>query len=241
MEVVFSSFRILHIVAGFVALFLFWIPIVTKKGGRVHNSVGWSFVIAMALVAVSALFMGSYRIFFDSDADSERISFSWFLIFISILSGTSSWYGLRVLRYKNRKNQHRNIIDLFASCLLLASGISISIYGISIGSSLLTYFPILGLFLGIIQLNYWLRKTTKKMHWYFEHFGGMFACSISTVTAFAVFGAPKLLQISSSNIFLWLAPTFVLVPILIGFKTYYERKFHKGNKNSKSENKIIQS
>jgi uncharacterized membrane protein len=228
----FAIFRILHIIAGFAALFVFWIPMVTKKGGKLHNRVGWVYVAAMSVVAVSAFYMGVYRIFFDTQAGVERVSFSWFLIFISILSAASSWYGIRVLRFKKRKEAHRNNLDLFVSILLLASGVGIGIYGLRIGSALITYFPLLGLLLGGIQLNYWLRKPTKRMHWYFEHFGGMIACCISTVTAFTVFGAPRLLNIDSTNLLLWLLPTLILVPVMMGFTIFYEKKFNrpKGNK-----------
>jgi uncharacterized membrane protein len=229
----FTFFKVLHIFAGFLALVIFWIPIVTRKGGKAHNRVGWIYVYAMSIVSVSAFYMGVYRIFFDAHAEVSRISFSWFLIFIAILSGASAWYGIRVLVFKKRTGIHRNFIDLFFSLLLLISGVGIGIYGMSIGSPLITYFPLLGLLLGFIQLNYWLRPPVKRMHWYFEHFGGMIACCISTVTAFTVFGAPRLLNITSSNLLLWLLPTFVLVPVLIGFQIYYQRKFNN-RKDSKS-------
>ncbi|MGG7621663.1 DUF2306 domain-containing protein [Bacillus coreaensis] len=222
----FSLFRILHIAAGFLALILFWIPLVTKKGGKVHNKVGWVYVFAMAFVSFSAFYMGCYRVLFDETADATKVSFSWFLIFISILSGATCWYGIRVLRFKKRKERHRSWIDLFVSSLLLISGIGIAWYGFKIGTSLITYFPLLGVFLGGSQLYYWLRKPVKNMHWLFEHLSGMIACSISTVTAFTVFGAPRLLNIPSSSLFLWFLPTVILVPVLILFTIKYEKKYN---------------
>jgi uncharacterized membrane protein len=227
----FSVFRILHIIAGFVALLIFWIPMVTRKGGKVHNRIGWIYVWAMGVVSVSAFYMGIYRVLFDENADQDRVSFSWFLIFISILSGASAWYGIRVLRFKKRKGVHRNLVDLFVSILLVSTGIGIGVYGFSIDSGLITYFPILGLVLGGIQLNYWLRKPVKRQHWYFEHFGGMISCCISTVTAFTVFGAPRLLNIQSTNLLLWMLPSFVLVPVLIGFTIFYSKKFSNKKTN----------
>lgn len=221
----FMIFRALHIIGGFAALFLFWIPIVTRKGGKVHNRVGWAYIWSMTVVSISAFYMGVYRIAFDASADTERVSFSWFLIFISILSSASAWYGIRVLRYKNRKTMHKQVLDILFSALLMGSGVGIGIYGYTIGSPLITYFPLLGVFLGLTQLSYWLRKPTERMHWYYEHFGGMIACCISTVTAFTVFGAPRLLNISSSNLLLWLLPSIVLVPVIIGFTVYYKKKF----------------
>jgi hypothetical protein len=78
----------------------------------------------MAVVAISAFYMGIYRVLFDVDADVGRISFSWFLIFVAILSASTAWYGLRVLHFKNRKAPHRHPGDLIIPLALIASGIA---------------------------------------------------------------------------------------------------------------------
>ncbi len=162
MELAFHFSRWLHIVAGFLALLIFWIPIVTKKGGKTHNRIGWIYVYAMTIVSISALYMGIFRIFLDPTSDQDRISFSWFLIFISILSGASAWYGIRVLRFKRRQEKHRNVWDLMFPILLLLSGAGISIYGFTIAFPLLQYFPLLGIFLGVTHLLYWLKAPRLK-------------------------------------------------------------------------------
>ncbi|WP_201317912.1 DUF2306 domain-containing protein [Paenibacillus sp. EPM92] len=226
MELAFHFSRWLHIVAGFLALLLFWIPIVTKKGGKTHNRIGWIYVYAMTIVSISALYMGIFRIFLDPASDQDRISFSWFLIFISILSGASAWYGIRVLRFKRRQEKHRNVWDLMFPILLLLSGAGISIYGFTIAFPLLQYFPLLGVFLGVTHLLYWLKAPRLKMHWVMEHIAGMLTCCIATITAFTVFGAPKLLQIQSVSTILWFIPTIVIVPLLIGFSNYYKKKYN---------------
>jgi hypothetical protein len=90
----------------------------------VRNSrIGWIYVYGMTAVAVSALYMGLYRIFLDADKTTDSVAFAWFLIFISILSGASAWYGIRVLRYKKRTDRHRVAIDIAFPALLLMSGI----------------------------------------------------------------------------------------------------------------------
>jgi len=230
METLFYIIRFLHIIGGFVALFVFWIPIVTKKGGQLHLISGWIYVSGMIVVAISAFYMGIYRIFLDTTSSTDVISFSWFLIFISILSSASAYYGIRVLKFKKRKGRHTHLLDIGYPMLLLGSGIGISCYGFSQSSQLLTWFPMVGISLGIIQLLYWFKKPTRKMHWWFEHFSGMLACCISTITAFTVFGAPRLLNIDSINILLWFLPTIIITPIIIGLGIYYERKFNKPKK-----------
>ncbi|MFD1738191.1 DUF2306 domain-containing protein [Bacillus salitolerans] len=224
MELVFQFFKIIHIIGGFVALFTFWIPVVTKKGGKIHNRAGWIYVYGMIIVAISAFFMGAYRIL-NGESSSEQVSFSWFLLFIAILSSSAAYYGLRVLKFKKRKVRHTHPVDLGFPLVLLFSGIGISIYGVTQNFPLLIWFPIVGILLGIVQLKYWLQKPSKKMHWWYEHFSGMLGCSISTITAFTVFGAPRLLHIESVSIWLWFIPTIIITPMIIGFGIYYDRKF----------------
>ncbi|GIQ70504.1 DUF2306 domain-containing protein [Xylanibacillus composti] len=227
MQVLFDIMRWTHIVGGFLALSVFWLPIVAKKGGRVHNNVGWVYVWAMAAVSVTAFFMGIYRLTWDAGPDADAIPFSWFLLFIAILSSATAWYGVRVLRYKRRKAGHRNPVDLLFPSLLFGAGIGISIYGFAIDFPLLQYFPLLGLFLGGSQLLYWLKAPKTRSHWVVEHIVGMLSCCIATVTAFTVFGAPRLLQVDSVSLLVWFLPTIVLVPLIIGFTIVYKRKMDR--------------
>lgn len=206
-------------------MLVFWIPLVTKKGRKLHIRSGWVFVIAMTSVAITAFYMGVYRLAWDAGPDPDAIPFSWFLLFIAILSGATASYGIRVLRFKRRTTSHRQPIDLLFPTLLVASSIAISLYGWNIDFTLLKYFPIVGLFLGGIQLQYWLSKPKSKSHWVVEHIVGMLSCSIATVTAFTVFGAPRLLQVEAINLIVWFVPTIIFVPLIIGFSTYYSKKF----------------
>src|SRR5699024_4903792 len=142
----------------------------------------------------------------------------------AILSGATAWYGVRVLRYKKRKAPNRQFINLFFPILLLGSGIAMSIYGWMIDFPLLAYFPIVGIFLGASQLQYWFSSPNRRSHWIVEHLVGMLSCCIATITAFTVFGAPNLLQIDAVSILLWFAPTIVFVPLIIGFSVFYTKK-----------------
>src|SRR5699024_6762913 len=236
MEFLFTASRWLHIISGFIALFIFWLPIVTKKGGKFHVKAGWIYVTAMTGVSITALYMGIYRLTWDSGTDPDTITLSWFLIFIAILTGATAWYGLRVPRHKKRNAPHRHPIDLLFSTLLLISAIAVSIYGWVIHFPLLQYFPIVGMFLGTIQLQYWFSSPKRRSHWIVEHIVGMLSCCIATVTAFVVFGAPRMLQIESVSLLLWFIPTIVLVPLIIGFSTYYTRKLDGNRPISKSSN-----
>lgn len=225
MEFLFHVARWLHIVSGFVALFILWLPIVTRKGGKVHTRTGWIYVLAMSCVSISAFYMGVYRLTWDPGPDPHAIAFSWFLIFIAILSSATAWYGIRVLRFKRRTAPHRNLIDLLFPAVLILSAVAVSVYGWVIHFSLLQYFPIIGVFLGTIQLHYWLSTPKRRSHWAVEHIIGMLSCCIATITAFVVFGAPRLLQVESVSVLLWFLPTIVVVPLIVGFTLYYGKKY----------------
>lgn len=238
MEAFLNIARWLHIISGFTALLVFWIPIVTKKGRKLHIRSGWVFVMAMTSVAITAFFMGVYRLTWDAGSDPDAIPFSWFLLFIAILSGATASYGIRVLRFKRRTASHRQLIDLLFPTLLVIYSISISIYGWMIDFTLLKYFPVVGLFLGCTQLQYWLSKPKRKSHWVVEHIVGMLSCSIATVTAFTVFGAPRWLQVEVVSLIVWFLPTIIFVPLIIGFSTYYAKKFDGKIKVVKAERRL---
>ncbi|WP_228552262.1 DUF2306 domain-containing protein [Gracilibacillus salitolerans] len=115
-----NCFGLLHIIAGFLALLVFWIPILVRKGGKIHRTIGWVYTCSMAMVALSAFYMGFYRIYYDPSGDQ---AFSWFLVYIAILSAATAWYGIRVLRFKKRKTIHRHVGDLAFSFSLIISSV----------------------------------------------------------------------------------------------------------------------
>jgi hypothetical protein len=57
MASLFQSLRWIHIAAGSIALILFWIPAIARKGGRTHIRAGWFYVACMSVVVVTALGM----------------------------------------------------------------------------------------------------------------------------------------------------------------------------------------
>ena len=225
MPFIFQMALWIHVVAGFTAIVVLWVPILTRKGNKLHRKSGWVFVISMASISVTAIYMGIYRLLWTPDIEAAARSFSWFLIFIAILSGASVWYGLRVLKFKRRNHPHRQLLDLLFPLALLVSSIAVMIYGWVIGFPLLQYFPIVGLFLGGTQLVYWVTVPKYRSHWVVEHISGMLASSIAAITAFVVFGAPRLLQVESVSLFIWFLPTIVFTPMIIVFTNYYGRKF----------------
>lgn len=216
--------RGIHISAGFVALATFWLPMLVKKGGRLHRRVGWVYVGAMAIVAVTALAICVYRVGFTEDADRRQSSI--FLFYVALLSATSASMGVRVLRAKQRTAAHRSAFDLGLPACLVLAGLGLLGYGVHLGAVLFMSFAPVGIFVGGGQLFYWLRPPQTKMHWWFEHMGGMIGSSIATLTAFLVVNAGRI-GLARFGLVVWLVPTLIGVPGLRLWQRHYRAKFER--------------
>ena len=221
-----SWILITHISGGLVALLTFLIPLFAKKGGKLHTRVGWIYLGAMFLVVVGAFLITPWRYFMDVQGTTQTRTSAVFLFFIAVLTLTAMQQGIYVLRHKKREIPILSLgtVGLPVALLLVSSGVLW--LGISIGNIRFIAFPIIGGRAAVSQLGYWKNPPTGPQSWWFYHLENMFACCIATVTAFVVTAVPRLYpSIYSNSVFVWLAPTFILVPWMIWFKKKYERKF----------------
>src|SRR5688572_15459294 len=85
---------LLHAVFGIMALALLLIPLLSKKGSRIHIWSGWAYTISMAAVAISSYVISPWRIFFDPEGTGASRSFAIFLFFIATLTFAALWNGL---------------------------------------------------------------------------------------------------------------------------------------------------
>lgn len=221
----FSAILKLHIACGALALLTFSVPMWTQKGGKTHRRFGWAYVAGMAGVAVTALILSGGRLLFERPLSQTRESFSIFLIMIAVFAASATWSGIRTLKLKAKNDRNTNPIDLGWVVTRIATAAFVSGYGIAHGDTLLTWFPLVAISTGIGELRYWLSRDKPKMHWWFEHTSCMFTACIATVTAFVVTVGPRWMGAYGRSLLLWLSPTIVMVPLLVGMQAYYRRKF----------------
>jgi uncharacterized membrane protein len=211
----------LHILGGTLALLSFWLPLVARKGGLLHRRAGWVYVAAMALLAVTGMYISGWRALWGTPAQRP---FNLFLVFVGLLSASGATMGLRVLRAKQRTAAHHHPLDLGLSGLLLLAALALAGYGLWVGQPLLVAFAPVGVFAGASQLYYWLRPPTSRMHWWFEHMGSMGGSTIAVVTAFLVINAPRL-GLPPTALAIWLTPALVGVAGLRLWARVYRRRF----------------
>lgn len=194
------ALRSVHIVAGGVALATFWVPWVVKKGARVHRRAGWVYVVAMAVVSVSALATSGSRMFDATAGDDPDAQF---LGLIGVLAASNLSFGVRALRPAS--SERPSTWDLGVATLFLLAGVLVLTVGVLRALPLWCIFGALAALGGTTQLRYWRRPATTRRDRVLQHLSGMGASCIATVTAFLVVNAENL-GLAPYSLVLWLLP-----------------------------------
>lgn len=94
MQELYSLILKLHVSAGFISLLLFWIPVITEKGGKNHLKMGiwyyrtmWVVVVTAGLLSIINTILGNYTA-------------AVFLGYLTILSEYPLWYSYETLNQK---------------------------------------------------------------------------------------------------------------------------------------------
>ena len=217
----FQSVLAVHIAAGAVALLVFWIPLVTKKGGRTHRRAGWVYVGAAATLAVTAFVLCIPLV---SDSHPRRWHAGVFLAYVGVFAGASAQLGVRALRTKGRTLASRAPIDLVPPLLLVAGGVALAAFGAVWSMVLYVLFAALGVALGVAQLRFWLTPPAHGRQWFLAHMTAMGTSCIATVTAFVVANARRL-GMHTFDLALWVGPIAVLSGGLTIWRRHYARRF----------------
>lgn len=199
-----SVFRLVHIGAGALALLSFWIPLVARKGGRLHRNAGRFYASTMGLVATSTLVIVSARL---SDRYRANDAFALFLGYIALLSASSAWSGIRAVRTQTRSAPSRAFSDLVLPISVLVCGCALLAHAIFGRQLLFALFALLGIATSLNALRFWLRSPAPG-DFLLQHISGMSTSCIATVTAFLVVIAPRL-GIPRGNLLVWVTPAVI--------------------------------
>lgn len=206
----------LHIGAGFIAFFVAPVVLATRKGGDTHRKWGKIYFWAMTVSVLSSLLVAAFR---------PNI----FLFLIGIFSFYLAFTGYRVLgRKRPYDGQSATPLDwmvagitLVASLYMLAQGsINLSTFGVRL-NPVLMLFGVLGIMAAGGDLYKFVRPSTNKNAWYFDHMSGMIASYIAAVSAFSVVNFTFLPPLAR-----WLWPTALGAPLLARWITKYKLKFN---------------
>lgn len=212
-----------HIIAGTIALFLFWYPLFVKKGSPLHNRVGryyiqlmyvvgWGGALCCALVLAAPLTIRQV-----DGLEGEELAtflahtrqFAAFLLTLSLLTLASVYHGVAVLRVKADRQRLKNFPHLALLVSLLVCSLVTIVMGLIAGNGLLIGFSFVGLATAVNNLRYIFKAKIKSREWIIAHIGGLLGSGIGVYTAFsAVGGRHILLELIGNDaiIFSWFAP-----------------------------------
>jgi hypothetical protein len=234
-----------HVSAGGLALILFWIPAIARKGGKTHIRAGWFYVACMSVVVVTALAMSGLAFTIPlairriarplSPAElsdflrGQRLSAT-FLAYLGGLTLAAGWQGIWAVETKREPKAMRTPFSVVLNVLVFLAGLTVLVLGIKYRSGPLLALSPIGPFLAAGNLRYLLRGPQSRMHWWYEHLSSMLATAIAGYTAFLVFGGARLFpSVTRSQLYtiFWVLPALIGVPVIFRTVAYYQRKFHE--------------
>lgn len=223
--------RWLHIGTGLVALILFWVPALTKKGGRAHRQAGRWYVWMMGAVLTTAIPL-SVASFWVGE---------WFvgvfLAYLAVVTGSSLWYGLAVLqvkpdatKFRTRAHALMGVSNLLAGIILLIVAWTVAPAGFA--RTLFTVFAFIGFTTAWDTRRFFRAPPTDRQWWRYEHMGGMIGTGIAAHTAFGAFGLRQVFpQLHSSpwGLVPWIAPTIIGISAVALLTRHYRKQYATGS------------
>lgn len=210
----------IHLTAGFAALFLFWVPALSKKGGPLHRSAGRWYVRAMAVITVTGFVLAAIFL------TGERWRTGLFLLFLGVITGTSLWNGWRALRAKQAPEAYVTPVHVAVALLNITGGLALIVFGLWLKAPLFYAFGPVGLLIGGGMMLLVRKRPEDRKYWLYEHFTGMIGSGIASHVAFLAFGGQQLFGLGQDGygLILWITPLVAGTIAITALNIYYRVK-----------------
>lgn len=198
-----ASFVPPHLIAGGLALVLFWVAVFSRKGSLWHRRVGQAFLACMAVVVLSGIPLTLHLYLKGAE------TFAIFLGYLVILVSLASINSVRAIRYRQDRSAYLNRTHQVSIVILALAGLAVIVVGLnSPMAPILVPFGALGLFSLIGLVRDLKRVEISRSWWLKEHYGNMIGNGIATHIAFSQIGLVRLLpgQGYLVNLLGWLLP-----------------------------------
>jgi hypothetical protein len=214
----YDSARYLHILAGTIALLLFWTAAFLRKGKQPHRLVGRGYLIAMVSIMLTAvpLAMGAFQ--------RGKPVQGTFLLYLIVITASAAWLAWRAIREKHHFERYTGAIYRTLAWGNLISGAIVLATGLRFDAFLLTGFSFVGLITGAFMLRFTARSPGERTWWLKEHYGAIVGCGIATHVAFLSLGLQRLLPPEWNGATLQFA---FFAPLLVGLsaRVWLDRKY----------------
>lgn len=243
MSLIHTTLLYLHIALGAVALLLYWLPVIARKGSKLHINAGKVFYYLMLIVSGSGIVMslmglydpvGIYTAGRQLTAEQIermliwRIPLSQFLLLLSLLTWVTARHAIGVLRAKSDRHMLRRWFYQGPVLALVPLALYVAYQGISIAMPLLIIFAVVSLVTATTISWYIYKKDIAPRAWIIEHFSSMVGSGIAVYTAFFAAGGRRMLADilpSEWQLVSWLAAPVVGITVIIFMTRYYKRHY----------------
>lgn len=224
--------RALHIIGGAVGLVSMFVPLLARKGGRLHRRVGKVFAVAMTTAGISGVVMAAAWLLVparlgEGDPASLRVR-GLFFGAIGMLLLCAVQQMLRSLARKHSPGPQPSALDLGLPIASLVVGLAAVVAGLAWRRPLPIGFGALAVASAIGDLRFVLRPLSSPRAWWYQHMRGVMGAMLSAITAFAVFGGRRLFaEVVPAELWWlpWFGPTLVVVPLFMVWIARWRRRF----------------
>jgi hypothetical protein len=228
METWYEANVMLHATAGGVGLVAMLVPLLARKGGRLHRRAGWVFTIAMGIVAVTGVGIAAAWLgdplgakppeealdpeARDRYAEGLRRA-GVFFGFLAVLVGSAAWNGVVATRQRRGRIAWGNPIDLGFAWAVTGLGAVLLVGGLAWGQPVFGAFGVLGVVTGVSDLRFFRHGKNEPGAWLRRHLQAMLGGATAATTAFTVQVVGRMLD--DAGFGQWMVAAW-LVPVALG-------------------------
>lgn len=242
----------IHAIAGLLSLVVLGIPLLAKKGGRLHRRAGWVFSVAMAVVAITGLGLALAWATvplqikpLSAGATPEKIAaatrslraYGLFFATIGLMSGTAVWHGISAVRIRKVEAARVYFVafDHVMWVVLGLAGLALLVLGVRSSLPLFWVFGGLALFSALSDARFLLRPPDHAGAWLIRHLQAMLGGATVAITAFTVLVLRRYLDPSGGfQLVFWLVPAAIGTFGTIAWTRVYERRLARGRADAKA-------
>jgi hypothetical protein len=225
-----------HIVTGASGALIFWVPVASRKGGRLHRKWGRVFAMLMLATGMFAALMATTTLIDPmnthprlvgvpgfEDPQTVRGIFGWMMLYLAVLTVNLAWHGWLCVTPGRDTMLIRGWHDVALQVLLVAAALNCALRGIEIGQLLMVGISFVGF--ATVATNVWFMAKARptRAQWLCEHIKSSVGAGISVYTAFFAFGAIRLIPELALNPAFWSVPLITGVSMIIWFQRVVTR------------------
>jgi hypothetical protein len=207
-----------HISAGTIALASFWTAASLRKGSGGHRTVGRTFLISMAAVAVTGAGLAVAAF------SRGQTVFGTFLSYLVLITSSSCWVAWRAVRDKHDFKRFTGPLYQAIAWAQIAMGAVVLALGIRYQVLIIGALSAVGLITGAFMLGSARSEPTSRQWWLGRHYGAILGAGVGTHIAFLNLGLSHLLPPElgeTAQRLSWFAP----FAISLAARWWLERKY----------------